>query len=342
MAEEAQSLGQALQAGREARGLSREEVAKALRLSISTVRRLENEDWEMMPAPVFVRGYVSSYARLVGLDADALLSLYKVMDVRSSTEPRIELTSVDGDHKGFRAPWIFAGAALVAAAVVAVSLLLVLPEAEERTVEGGIADAQAVAEAAALEAAAPAAPAVEEASPNVVAEQAPAAAAAPQADNPQAPTPEVPPSEAPPSEAPPSEAEPDALPEQAAAAPEPSEEAPEEADFASRLGANEPALGALEAPPIEEEVGVFRVTPAGDDEIEFVFSETCWVEVKDLDGGYLYADIGEPNEKLTLVGEGPFDVKLGYVPGVVLRFNGAPVPLAAHTRDHVASLVLGR
>lgn len=337
MAEEAQSLGQALQAGREARGLSREEVAKALRLSISTVRRLENEDWEMMPAPVFVRGYVSSYARLVGLDADALLSLYKVMDVRSSTEPRIELTSVDGDHKGFRAPWIFAGAALVAAAVVAVSLLLVLPEAEERTVEGGVADAQAVAEAAAPEAAAPAVPAVEEASPNVVAEQAPEAAAAPQAESPQAPTPEVPPSEVPPSEA-----EPDALPEQAAAAPEPSEEALEEADFASRLGADEPALGALQAPPTEEEVGVFRVTPAGDDEIEFVFSETCWVEVKDLDGRYLHAVLGEPNEKLTLVGEGPFDVKLGYVPGVVLRFNGAPVPLAAHTRDHVASLVLGR
>lgn len=354
MAEEAQSLGQALQAGREARGLSREEVAKALRLSISTVRRLENEDWETMPAPVFVRGYVSSYARLVGLDADALLNLYKVVDVRSSTEPRIELTSVDGDHKGSRAPWIFAGTALVAAAVVAVSLLLVLPEVEERTAEGDVADADAAAEAAAQvaevaapEAAAPAVPAVEEVSPDVAAEQAPQAAATPEAPIPEAPIPQTPTPEAttpqaPPAEAPPSEVEPDAFPEQSEAAPEPSEEAPEEAGFASRFGEDEPVLGALEAPPVEEEGGVFRVTPAGDDEIEFVFSETCWVEVKDLDGRYLHAVLGEPNERLTLVGEGPFDVKLGYVPGVVLRFNGAPVPLAAHTRDHVANLVLGR
>ncbi len=328
MAEEAQSLGQALQAGREARGLSREEVAKALRLSISMVRRLENEDWEKMPVPVFVRGYVSSYARLVGLDAEALLSLYKVVDVRSAIEPRIELTSVDGKHRGFRASWIFAGAALVAAAVVAVSLLLVLPEVEEYRVEGVVADADAVAEAAAQEVAAeaPAVPTVEEVSPNVVAEvvaeQAPEAGATP--------------------EAPPAEAEPEAFPEPAAAIPEPADEAPEEMDFASRFDADEPALGTLPAPPVEEEGGVFRVTPAGDDEMEFVFSETCWVEVKDLDGRYLHAVLGEPNERLILVGEGPFDVKLGYVPGVVLRFNGAPVPLAAHTRDHVASLVLGR
>ena len=129
----------------------------------------------------------------------------------------------------------------------------------------------------------------------VVAEQAPEAGATP--------------------EAPPAEAEPEAFPEPAAAIPEPADEAPEEMDFASRFDADEPALGTLPAPPVEEEGGVFRVTPAGDDEMEFVFSETCWVEVKDLDGRYLHAVLGEPNERLILVGEGPFDVKLGYVPG---------------------------
>ena len=32
-------------------------------LSNSTIQRLENEDWEGMQAPVYVRGYIGSYAR---------------------------------------------------------------------------------------------------------------------------------------------------------------------------------------------------------------------------------------------------------------------------------------
>ena len=91
-----------------------------------------------------------------------------------------------------------------------------------------------------------------------------------------------------------------------------------------------------------EALGVFRLTPLGDDEIELLFSDRCWVEVKNLDGDFLYAALGEPNDRRLLVGQGPFDIKLGYSPGVELRFNGAPVPLAPHTRDRVATLVLGR
>ena len=98
---------------------------------------------------------------------------------------------------------------------------------------------------------------------------------------------------------------------------------------------------ALEEPPMEAVV-VDRLTLSGDDEIELLFSDECWVEVKDLDGEFLYAHLGEPNDRVLLVGQGPFDVKLGYSPGVELRFNGVPVPLAPHTRDRVASLVLGR
>lgn len=327
MSEETQGVGEALRVGREARGLSVEAAAEALHLSNSTVRRLENEDWEGLQAPVYVRGYIASYARLLGLDEAALLSLYKVVDVRSGDDsPRIELTSVDDGQKGVRTSWIFAGAALAVAVVVAIVLLLVLPESEEGMVQDDVAEAGEVAQAAAQEVAqtaaqegdaAPTVPAVQEASESAAAEGEPAAAATQEA-------PPVPP-----------------VQDGAAAVAEQAEETAGEG-LMPQFGADQPApADALEAPPVGEG-GAVRLTALGDDEIELTFSDKCWVEVKDLNGNYLHAALGEADETLLLVGQGPFDIKLGYVPGVALTFNGTPVPLAAHTRDSVASLVLGR
>lgn len=392
MAEEtrdAQGVGQALREAREAQGLSVEEVAKAMKLSNSTIRRLESEDWEGMQAPVYVRGYIRSYAHLVGLDEDALLSLYNVVDVRSANEPRIELTAVDGGQKGFRASWVFASAALALAAVTAVALLLVLPETEEGLVESGVAEVDEVAPAA-VEVAPPVAeevarPAVEvapaavqqgDAAPTVPAVQAEPEAAAIQEAPPSAPMQEAAADDgsvalddgvvaaddvavaaddvaaaaddgAVATDDPAVAAEPIAAAEPVAAVADLTEDPAqagetEQEDALPQFGADQSAPAeALEEPPMEAVV-VDRLTLSGDDEIELLFSDECWVEVKDLDGEFLYAHLGEPNDRVLLVGQGPFDVKLGYSPGVELRFNGVPVPLAPHTRDRVASLVLGR
>ena len=65
--------GQALQAARKARRLSVAEVADRLKLSSAALSALEADDWDRLPAPVFVRGYVRAYARLMELDGEALL-----------------------------------------------------------------------------------------------------------------------------------------------------------------------------------------------------------------------------------------------------------------------------
>ena len=49
-----------------------------------------------------------------------------------------------------------------------------------------------------------------------------------------------------------------------------------------------------------------------------------------------------PEEVLRLVGQGPFRILLGYAPGVQMQYNGETVSLLAHTRNNVASLVLGQ
>jgi cytoskeleton protein RodZ len=59
--------GSRLRKAREAAGLTEAEVAERLKMPVRVVRSLEAEDWSRLGAPVFVRGQLRSYSRLLGL-----------------------------------------------------------------------------------------------------------------------------------------------------------------------------------------------------------------------------------------------------------------------------------
>jgi len=65
--------GVALRAARTAQNLSVGEVARQLRLSVAQVEALEANAFERLPGPVFVRGFLRNYARLLHLDPDVVL-----------------------------------------------------------------------------------------------------------------------------------------------------------------------------------------------------------------------------------------------------------------------------
>lgn len=65
--------GERLRQAREAAGLDVVEVARRLKMPVRVVESLENEDWDRLDAPVFVRGQLRSYARLLGLRIDEAL-----------------------------------------------------------------------------------------------------------------------------------------------------------------------------------------------------------------------------------------------------------------------------
>jgi cytoskeleton protein RodZ len=94
----------------------------------------------------------------------------------------------------------------------------------------------------------------------------------------------------------------------------------------------------VEAEPVVDTA----VAEAGEDRLSMLFSEDCWVEVRDAAGRNIHSDLGRPGALLELSGKAPFRVLLGYAPGVELSFNDEPVALAPHTRNNVASLVLGQ
>ena len=70
------NIGAILRHAREAAGYSVADVAERMRLSRHHIESLEAERFELFPVSVFLRGYLISYARLLGIDAEPLLEAY--------------------------------------------------------------------------------------------------------------------------------------------------------------------------------------------------------------------------------------------------------------------------
>ncbi|MBS1185264.1 MAG: hypothetical protein H6R09_865 [Proteobacteria bacterium] len=68
------SVGQILRNAREAQGVTVEEAAARLRLMHRQIEAMEADDFESLGQPVFARGFVRNYARLLALVPEALLA----------------------------------------------------------------------------------------------------------------------------------------------------------------------------------------------------------------------------------------------------------------------------
>jgi cytoskeleton protein RodZ len=58
------------------RGLTPEDLAQTLNLSLATLRALEADDWSRLPSPIFVRGYLRAYARLLLVPSAPVLAAF--------------------------------------------------------------------------------------------------------------------------------------------------------------------------------------------------------------------------------------------------------------------------
>ncbi len=67
------SVGQLLREGRERSGLSVEDVVNKIKLAPRQIQALEADDFQSLPETAFVRGFVRSYAKLLGMEAQPLL-----------------------------------------------------------------------------------------------------------------------------------------------------------------------------------------------------------------------------------------------------------------------------
>jgi transcriptional regulator with XRE-family HTH domain len=68
-------LGELLREARRARAMTLAEVERDTRINRDYLEALEREQFELLPAPVYTRGFLRAYARHLGLDAEATLAL---------------------------------------------------------------------------------------------------------------------------------------------------------------------------------------------------------------------------------------------------------------------------
>ena len=74
------SFGSWLRRQREAREIGLREISSASKISIRYLEALEEDRFEVLPASVFVRGFLREYAKIVGLDPDEVVNSYLVVN----------------------------------------------------------------------------------------------------------------------------------------------------------------------------------------------------------------------------------------------------------------------
>lgn len=67
------ALGATLKSLREVKSLSLNEVSGRVKFSVRQIEALENEQWDLLPVGVSLRGFVKNYGRFLETDVDSLL-----------------------------------------------------------------------------------------------------------------------------------------------------------------------------------------------------------------------------------------------------------------------------
>jgi cytoskeleton protein RodZ len=130
MSEEGLGIGAALRAAREEKGWTVNDVSSRLRLMTRQIEAIEAEDFSRLGQPVFARGFVRNYAKLLGLDPDELLD--QMTRVKLPQVQHTESLPFTPSQEFWKSPWVLGGiAAVVLAVAVPLSLYWWLTSDEE-------------------------------------------------------------------------------------------------------------------------------------------------------------------------------------------------------------------
>ncbi len=71
------TVGQIFKEEREAKYYSLEDVEKSIKIRKEILIALETDDYQKLPPPTFVQGFIKNYAKFLGLDREKLLAIYR-------------------------------------------------------------------------------------------------------------------------------------------------------------------------------------------------------------------------------------------------------------------------
>ncbi|MCP4397295.1 MAG: helix-turn-helix domain-containing protein [bacterium] len=75
-------FGESLRKERELRGITLEEISQHTKVHTRFLEAIENDDLSLLPAKAFAKGFLRSYARMVDLDEEFVLSNFEYFQQR--------------------------------------------------------------------------------------------------------------------------------------------------------------------------------------------------------------------------------------------------------------------
>tara|TARA_B110000977_G_scaffold173174_1_gene226114 strand:- start:317 stop:1480 length:1164 start_codon:yes stop_codon:yes gene_type:complete len=364
---------------RKAKGLSQEDVASQLFLTATMIRQIDEGQFQALGKTAYIRGYLRTYAKVVGLSEDTVVAAFnEIQQVEVDTTEVHELVEEPVGVNRFTGPVVQTGLIGLALVLLVMLLVWIFTDNEDANVGYRPADIEAsVAEAGQREP--PGLPSRElvvggvkvsnetavEVSTDVEA-ASPATVLTSTADRVK-PTPtqskvaqtRVVPTAQAPIRADGQFTEKAALEKAAleqAVVENPMVEDPVAetgladaavADIETNSTADQPLslpMNAASFTRVSQGAGsLITVSTAGDDKLEFNFTDECWIEVFDAVGDQVYGDLNRTGDTLVVVGTAPFRVLFGKAPAAQLVFNGQRVSLDRYTRaDLTATIKLPR
>lgn len=310
--------GEVLADARQKLGLSVGDIAAKLRMSVVQIDAMEKADYARLPKGTFLRGFVRSYAKLVGLSPEAVLQILEETHP-DSRKPSIVVPTqniamkVPGErYYSPKVQWLLVLTLVLAVAaggaywwfevrpgkVAPVALVPAKPPAETGTVSVAAPAASAPSGQSASD---PSAPPVEStASTGATAGTGTQQVAA--SGNAQL--------------------------------VEPTQASPQVAPLTQTTAPLQAAPAAAQAAAAKP------VVPKGSGSLRFVFSGESWVEVVDAAGKTLVSRRYQSGQSETVVGKLPLSVVIGNATVTRMQFNDVDFDLTPHTRVAVARFTL--
>lgn len=149
-----ESVGELLRTEREAQDKTIEDVAKATKMGPLILQAIEEDRFSVLPAPVYVKGHLRTYARFLGLDEDEVVAKYMRFTQQSEPDELDEWDAVEIElqeqrrHAGRRWIWIAAGAVAVVVVAIFVVQWVNRPDEPRPVVDEAPLVTQPVSEAA--------------------------------------------------------------------------------------------------------------------------------------------------------------------------------------------------
>ena len=366
-----------LRQAREAAGMTQAGVAEQLFLTETFIRYMDAGEFHRLPKQAFVRGYLRSYARVVGLDGGQLVQLYDEAFRETLPDTPADV-AVSVKENRFSGPVVLTGVIGMGIVLILVLLVWLLTSDEDLADVGAMtpaaADPALIAEpnAGIMAGALPdptnaeTAP-LESETPDKIFDQAPLSgldAPAPALADLERTTDVVArenqstKAENTPSGRISQDLDPLVF-EAAASDPERLASSGSIADgLVDQPGSPEELSDQRQANfkldngrGLSEQVEIWRenrldgrqirVDAGGLDELKATLVGECWIEVQDSQNELIYGDLNRAGDVLVLNGRAPLTVLLGNAPMARLEFNGRAIDLdSATTRDAIARLTL--